>query len=190
MTRERDRYRRASLGEQIREGFLGFWRNRAARLIAAVVLGGFLILRLLTPEIVPFAELKTGDCVYLRPPGPAELTTSVRPVPATTADLLTYGAAERAACSLSHSHEVSDAFSVGDAGTTYPGVDALLAASGERCEAAFEPFIGRGPDGSAYGTALAVPGVTAWEGGPRYGVCFVFRRDQTLLGHRARGSGE
>jgi hypothetical protein len=189
VTRERDHYPRASLGEQIREGLLGFWRNRAARLIAAALLGGFLILRLLTPQIVPFAELRTGDCVYLRPPGPAELTTSVQPVPDTTADLLSYEVAERADCNLSHSHEVTDAFSLGAAATSYPGVDALVASGGSRCAAAFEPFVGRGHDNSAYTTALAVPAIAAWEAGARYGVCFVFNRDQTLLDHHVRGSG-
>jgi hypothetical protein len=189
MTRERDRYRRASLGEQVREGVLGFWRKRAARLITAVVLGGFVVLRLLTPQVIPFGELRPGDCVYLRPPGPAELTTAVPPIPATTGDLLGYVAAERADCNLSHSHEVSDAFSVGEPAGAYPSLDALLDAGEERCDAAFEPFIGRGRDGSMYGTALAVPAAAAWADGARYGVCFVFNRDRTLLDRHARGSG-
>jgi hypothetical protein len=189
MTRERDRYRRASLGEQVREGARGFWRNRAARLVTAVLLGGFLILRMLTPAVVPFAELRTGDCVYLRPPGPAELATSVAAVPATTGELLAYEAAERADCNLSHSHEVSEAFSVGDAGAVDPGVDALRAAFESRCEAALEAYIGSDREGAPYATVLAVPGATAWADGARYGVCFVFNADRTLLDHHARGSG-
>lgn len=189
MTRERDRYRRASLAEQLREGLLGFWRHRGARLIALVLIGGFVILRLLTPQVVPFRDLRTGDCVYLRPPGPADLTTEVPPVPATPADLQTYEAAERAACNLSHSHEVSDAFSVGDAAAAYPGLEALVAAYGSRCEAAFEPFVGRALDGSTYATAIAVPNTTSWAAGARSGLCFVFNANRTLLDHQARGSG-
>lgn len=189
MTRERDRYGRASLGEQIREGFLGFWRNRAARLVTAFFLGGFLVLRLLTPAVVPFDALRTGDCVYLRPPGPADLTTSVQPVPATTRELVAYTAAERADCNLSHSHEVSDSFTVGEDGAADPGVDALRAAHQSRCDAALEAYIGSDREGSPYATVLAVPGTMTWADGARYGVCFVFNADRTLLDHHARGSG-
>ena len=189
MTRERDRYRRASLGEQVREGLVGFWRSRSARLVTAVLLGGFLVLRLLTPQVIPFDELRAGDCVYLRPPGPAELATSVQPIPATTGDLLAYTAAERADCNLSHSHEVSESFTVGAAEAADPGVDALRAAHQSRCDAALEAYIGSDREGSPYATVLAVPGATAWAGGARYGVCFVFNADRTLLDHRARGSG-
>ncbi|HSL33212.1 MAG TPA: septum formation family protein [Candidatus Limnocylindrales bacterium] len=189
MTRERDRYRRASLREQVGDALHAFWGDPLARFITIVLLGGLLVLRLLTPEIVPFSALQAGDCVYLRPPGPTDMTTSVKPVPATSADLQAYDAAERAQCDLSHSHEVSDAFSVGEPGTAYPGLAALVDANQPRCDTAFEPYVGRALEGSAHATALAVPGEAAWAAGARHGVCFVYNADRSLLDHPARGSG-
>lgn len=188
MTRERDRYRHASLREQAGDALRSFWGDPLARFIAIVLLGGLLVLRLLTPEIAPLAALRTGDCVYLRPPGPTDLTT-VKPVAATPADLQAFEAAERAQCDLSHSHEVSDAFGVGEPGTAYPGLVTLVEANQSRCDTAFEPYVGRALEGSAYATALAVPSEAAWAEGARHGVCFVYHADRSLLDHRVRGSG-
>ena len=185
MTRERDRYRRASPGEQLREGFLAFWRNRTARIVAAILLAGLLILRLLTPENVPLAGLAVGDCLYLRPPGPSDLDAQPR-IPGAPADLLTYDRAERASCELSHSHEVTDVFSVGLPGETYPGFTALLEVNGARCDSAFRTYLGTADGASPYATALWAPNEDAWrDGGVRIAACLVFNADLSLLDHRA-----
>lgn len=186
--RERDRYRRASLREQVGDALRGFWNDPIARFVAIVLLGGLLVLRLLTPEVVTLSALRTGDCVYLRPPGPTVLTGEARPVVATPADLQGYDVAERASCDLSHSHEVSDTFSVGAAADAYPGLAALVEAYEPRCDAAFEAFVGHPLAGSLYATAVAVPDARRWAAGARSGVCVVFNADRSLLDHRARDS--
>jgi putative regulator of septum formation len=138
---------------------------------------------------VALSALRTADCVYLRPPGPTVLTAEARLVPASPAELQGFGAAERASCDLSHSHEVSDAFTVGEPAASYPGLPSLVETFGPRCDAAFAAFVGHPLAGSAYETALAVPDPDGWSAGARYGVCFVFNADRSLLDRRARGSG-
>lgn len=189
MTRERDRYRRASLGEQLREAFLGFWRNRTARLVAAILLGGLLVLRLITPDVVRLSDLAPGDCIYLRTPESSDPLGPPR-LPATPADLQQFDTVERAACDLSHSHEVSAVLDLGPAATAYPGLNAMVTDYAARCETAFEPYVGRGKDGSRYATALAPPNSDTWRDGVRKGLCLVFRADGSLMDHRAGGSRE
>jgi Septum formation len=189
MTRERDRYRRASWAEQLREGALSFWRNRTARIVTAILLVGFLLLTVLTPEVVKLSALAVGDCIYLRPPGTGD-SIGPQKIAGTAADLQRYDVGERASCDLSHSHEVSAVFVVGSPGDAYLGLDALVGAYGARCDAAFEPYVGRVATASRYATALAVPSTDAWRDGARYGVCLVFNADRGLLDHHARGSGE
>jgi hypothetical protein len=187
VTRERDRYRRASWGEQLREAFLGFWRNRTARIVAAMFLAGTLVLRLLTPEVVPLSRLAAGDCVYLRPLGGSDLVATPL-VAGTPSELEPYDQAERATCELSHSHEVSAVFPVGSAGESYPGLGALVAANAARCEPAFEVHVGRAIRGSRYATAIWLPNVNAWRNGARVGACLVLNANGSLLDHRAGGS--
>jgi hypothetical protein len=189
VTRERDRYRRASWGEQLREGFLGFWRNRTARLVAAILLGGLLVLRLITPDVVRLSELAPGDCIYLRTPESSDPLGPPR-LPATPADLQQYDTVERAACDLSHSHEVSAVLDLGAAATAYPGRNALVTDHAARCDAAFESYVGRALDGSRYATALAPPNSDTWRDGVRKGLCLVFSADGSLMDHRAGGSRE
>jgi hypothetical protein len=187
LTRERDRYRRASWAEQVREGFLGFWRSRTARIVAAILLVGLLLLRLTTPEVVRMSQLVVGDCTYLPPAGPSDPIAPTR-VAGTPAELERYDLAERASCDLSHSHEVSAVFTVGEPGDAYPYLGALTDAYGGTCVAAFEPYIGRAAEGSRYTTAIAIPSVNAWRDGVRTAACLVFNADRSLLDHRARGS--
>jgi hypothetical protein len=189
LTRERDRYRRASWAEQVREGFLGFWRSRTARIVAAILLVGFLLLRVTTPEVIRMSELAANDCIYLRPAGASDPVAPAR-VAGTPAELERYDLAERASCDLSHSHEVSAVFTVGEPGDAYLSLGAMTDAYGGTCVAAFEPYIGRAADGSRYVTALAIPSVNAWRDGVRSAACLVFNGDRSLLDHRARGSRE
>ncbi len=189
MTRERDRYGRASAGEQFRGAFLSFWRNRTARILAAIILTVGLILLLLTPEIVPLSRVAGGDCLYLRPPGPSDLDIQPQ-IPGSPIELAPFDEVERASCDLSHSHEVSAVFAVGAAGDAYPGLTALVDANGPRCGPAFEAYVGRALAGSRYGTAVWVPSDATWGHGVRTGACVVFSADLGMLDHRAGGSRE
>jgi hypothetical protein len=190
VTRERDRYRRTPLWEQVRDELVGIWRNRTARIVIGVLLAAFLVSRFLEPPVVSLGELAVGDCVYLRAPGQSNDPTDTIQVPATPADLQVIGVGERASCDLSHSHEASAVFTVGQPGAPYPGLDALVAGYSARCDQAFEAFVGHPMAGSAYATALAVPSVDLWQKGARYGICLVFNADRTFMNHRASGSGE
>ena len=190
MTRERDRYRKASWGEQAREAILDFWRNRTARIIAAILLAGFLLVRLTAPSTVTLSEVVVGDCIYLRPPGIEDLAADAAQVASTVDQLETFSSAERAACNLSHSHEVSAAFTTGAAGDAYPGFTALLDRYRARCPEAFAGYVGHPEEGSRFATAVAVPSVDTWKDGQRYGLCLVFNTDRSFLDHQARGSGE
>jgi hypothetical protein len=190
VTRERDRYRRTPLWEQVRDELVGIWRNRTARIVIVVLLAAFALSRFLEPPVVSLGELAVGDCVYLRAPGQSNDATEAIQVPATPADLQIIGIGERASCDLSHSHEVSAAFTVGQPAAPYPGLDALLAEHSARCDEAFEAYVGHPMAGSAYATALAVPSTDLWQTGARYGICFVFNADRTFMNHRAHGSGE
>jgi len=190
VTRERDRYRKASWGEQAREAILEFWRNRTARIIAAILLSGFLVVRLTAPATVRLSELAVGDCVYLRPPGIEDLAADAAQVASTVDQLETFSSAERAACNLSHSHEVSAAFATGAASDAYPGFTMLLDRYRARCPEAFSGYVGHAQEGSRFATALAVPSIDTWTAGQRYGLCLVFNADRTFLDHQARGSGE
>jgi hypothetical protein len=187
MTRERDRYRRASWGEQLREAFLGFWRNRTARIVAAIILSGALIMRLLTPDLVSLAGLAVGDCLYLRPPGAPDPAAPLR-IAGTPAALEQYDAAERASCDLSHSHEASAVFIVGGPGDAFPGRTSLLTVASSRCDSSFEPFIGRPANMSRYATAAWIPNADTWHDGVRTAACLVFDATLGLLASRARGS--
>jgi hypothetical protein len=188
VTRERDRYRRASLREQASDALLGVWRNKGARSALAVLIGGLVLLRLVTPTPVSIAELATGDCVYLRAPGPANRDPdTVRVITSPEAfEFVSNG--ERASCSLSHSHEVSTVFPL--SGDEYPGFQTLLTENVHRCEEAFAGYVDRPLDGSRLATTVAVPGPNAWADGARRGVCLVFNADGSFLGHHVRDSGE
>ena len=190
MTRERDRYRRTPLWEQLRDELVGIWRNRTARIVIVVLLAAFALSRLLEPPVVSLGELAVGECAYLRAPGQSDIAADTPRVPATPADLQVIETAERASCDLSHSHEVSAVFSVGKPGAPNPGLAALVAEYAARCDDAFEAFVAHPAAGSVYATALAVPSTDLWQAGARYGICFVFNADRTFMDHRARGSGQ
>ena len=57
MTRERDRYRRTPLWEQLRDELVGIWRNRTARIVIVVLLasGG------MTHRFFSFRELRQHE---------------------------------------------------------------------------------------------------------------------------------
>ncbi|HEX5015899.1 MAG TPA: septum formation family protein [Candidatus Limnocylindrales bacterium] len=189
MTRERDRYGRASAREQLAGELRGFWANRALRTAMFLFVGGLVLLWVLTPKAVAPTELVSGDCLFLRLPGGTDVASNAAPVAGTTQQLTTVVSSERAACNLSHSHEVSTTVALPDA-DQYPGLAALAQEGQDDCEAAFAAYVGRPLDASRYGTAIWVPPADAWAAGDRDGVCVVFNKDRTYLDHRAAGSGE
>jgi len=191
MTRERDRYGRASIAERIGGLWEAFRANRTAQVVVAVALGVVLALRLVSPQVMRIPDLRVGDCVYIRA-GTPDVDPTGRQVGdegAVRASLRAEGA-ELAACDLSHSHEVSALFTVDDpTGAPYPGEAALLERELGRCLEIFGPFVGRALEGSIYDTTVVVPGADGWSGGDRHGVCLIVLRNGRFMDGQARGSG-
>lgn len=192
MTRERERYSRASIVERIRGAWAWFVGNRRAQVIAVILLGMLLAMRALTPETVSFEGLRTDDCIFVRTPSSDDIV-SENPVgsPKEVADTLRSQGAERAACGLSHSHEVA---AVGDLtdppGTPYPGEAVLVEREMAACEAAVGEYVGRPVGESRYGAVVVVPDIAGWEAGARDIACLVQRDDGRFMDRQAKGSGE
>jgi len=189
---ERERYQRASVGEQLRDEIANLRRQPKVLLLLGVLIGGFLVLRLLEPAVVQVEDLATGDCIYVPVPGGGEVG-STRPI-GSTVDIV-YGllqaGAERASCDGSHSHEVAGVIRFDDpASTAYPGEGTLVERERSGCTAAFTTYVGRPPEGSTFELTIAVPRDVDWDAGRRAGVCLVNRADGAFLDRRAGGSGE
>ena len=90
MTRERDRYGRASLGERLADIPEWFRTHRSITLVVAFLVGGMLLVRFLQPDYVAIADVRPGDCLYAREGFS--------------------GFVERGRCEVDHSHEVSGVF--------------------------------------------------------------------------------
>jgi hypothetical protein len=175
---ERERYARAPLGEQVRDGIADLRRNRALLAILTVLLGGFVVLQLLTPETVAFADLRAGDCLFVRAGDPDD-GRPIGTASAVRAALLESGA-ERAACHLSHGHEVA---AVVDLATgPWPGEAALAAVAEPACERAFAAHVATRSDGVATELQTIVPDEARWLEGARHAVCLALRRDGAFFG--------
>ncbi len=193
MTRERDRYRRASVAEQV-GGTVGWLRahpRRALLLIGVVAIG--IASAASRPTSFGLGGLEVGDCLFVRTP--SALSVVPAEVPIGSVDevrrTLAGGGAEAAPCGSSHGHEVSAVVDLADpTGTPFPGAEALLAQLAPTCEAAFGSFVGRDREGSAYDTVAVAPNRSGWDAGERRAVCLVFGRDGRFLDHQARDSGE
>lgn len=193
MTRERDRYGRASVAEHVGDtaSWLRAHPRGALALIVVVMLGvGSAVGR---PTSFGLAGVETGDCLFVRTPS----SVSVVPVDAPIGSVedvrrtLAGGGAEAAPCDSSHGHEVSAVVNLPDpADAVFPGAKALLERVTPTCDDAFAVFIGHDREGSAYDTTAVVPSRSGWEGGQRRAVCLVFGRDGRFLDHQAHGSGE
>jgi hypothetical protein len=188
---ERERYQRASLADQLRDELANLRRQPRLLLLLGLIIGGFVVLRILEPAVVQVEDLRTGDCIYIPTPGSGEVD-STRPI-GLVADQV-YGlfqaGAERAPCDGSHSHEVAGVFRFDDlAGEAYPGLAALASREQAACEAAFASYVGRPTAGSALDLVIAVPRDVDWPEGRRAGVCMVSRADGQFLTSRAAGSG-
>ena len=175
--REAQRYRRAPLVEQLRGAVVGFGRNRALVAIVAVIVGGFVVLRLLTPEVVPFAELAPGDCLYVRA-GDPDAGPAIGGPSSVRSRLLEAGA-ERAPCQLSHSHEVAGIVELPDG--PWPGETALLAVVEAPCRSTVATYVGRRPDAAQLALHVIAPDEVRWSEGLRRVACLVHRADGGFL---------
>lgn len=190
---EGPRRRGVDLGEQL-DATRGFMRSnpRAAIIFVAVFVLGFASFAG-RPETIGLADIGVGDCLFIRT-GSA-LSMVPRSVQIGTPDevqgSLATADAEKVPCARSHSHEVSLLRIIeAQLGAAYPGVAALRDDMATACRAAFESFVGRPAEGSAYDTAAVVPHRNGWNRGDRRAVCLVFGRDGRFLDHQARDSGE
>ena len=191
--RERDRYGRASLSEQLAGELKALRGQPWLLLVLLFVVGGGVVLLLLRPQVVQVTSIAAGDCLYIRS-GDADsqgVGTGRRIGTDTGVILALYeNGAERASCDLSHSHEVAEVPRFAEnAVATYPGSAALTDRLRARCQAAFQAYVGRPVEGSAFDLVIAVPPEEAWTNGIRRGACLVGRADGEFMEQHARGSG-
>jgi hypothetical protein len=190
--RERDRYGRKSPRERIGDLIEWFPAHRGASVLLAVIVGGAIVIRLVTPEYLGLPDLRVGDCLFVRTSSAGAVGPDARPAgdPVEVAAVLASDAGERASCGQSHSHEVSAIVPLAEpAGAAYPGQAPLERRVAPACEEAFPGFVGRPLGDSALATMAVVPNERGWQAGQRTAVCLVHDRDLEFLTTPARGSG-
>ncbi len=192
--RERDRYQRASLAEQLGD-LLGWFRSHP--LIAAVVLivvGGWLLQILAPQRPTRPPDLAVGDCLFARTLDANLIGPDARPIgePSAVEAIVMAGGAERAPCDGSHGHEVSAIVPLADLSISTSGnVRASLRAIVQaKCDAEFVGYVGAPAGASIYGSFAAVPAEAGWRAGERTGLCLVARKDGQWMTSPARGSRE
>ncbi len=190
--RERDRYARASVREQVTDALSGLRRQPGVVAVLVAVLGGWLFFLVTRPPVVSVDGLAAGDCLYIHA-GDADTDSATgRPAGSAPAQLqaLYLAGAERASCGGSHSHEVVLQLRFPEAsGAAYPGAAALDARNAEACRTAFETYIGGPEDASPYQLLVAVPDEAAWGRGVRAAPCLLGTRDGSWLLRPARAGG-
>jgi hypothetical protein len=167
--------------------------RRAAALIILVVAVGFTALSG-RPQSFGLAKLSVGDCLYLETPSSKSMVPPAIPI-GTLEEVqrtLANDGAQAARCNESHGHEVSAIVDLGDHAPNepYPGLEVLQERVTPECVAAFEHFVGRALEGSAYDTVAVVPNKQSWAAGAARAACLVFGRDGRFLDHQAHNSGE
>ena len=156
--REREKYGRASIAEQLGGELAVLRRNTPLLALIAALIGGWLILTLSEPPPVRVGEARAGDCLYIHALDADTDNAGGRPIGSDGAVIsaLFRGGAERAGCDASHSHEVADAWVLDDPlVAAYPGQGELTRREQARCEAAFEAYVGRASDGSSLALTIA-----------------------------------
>jgi hypothetical protein len=189
--REIERYKREPLANQVLGELQNLRNHPKVLLLLGVIVGGWLVLHVLEPQVVRLEDLRTGDCIYIPSPtsGGAD---SPRPIGTSTdAELgLVQAGAERAPCDGQHSHEVAAVFMFPDkVGADHPGSADLSARQQATCTSAFESYIGHAVSGSRYDLTVVVPTKKAWDAGRRAGACLVSSADGHFMGSRAGGNG-
>lgn len=190
--RERDRYGRIGWRERIGELVEWFPAHPGASALLAVIVGGAIVIRLVTPDYLGLPNLRVGDCLFVRTSSLGAVGADARPAgePAEVAAFLATEGAERAPCGQSHSHEVSAIVPLAEpAGAAYPGQAALEGRAAPVCEEAFAGFVDHPLEGSEFATMAVVPLERGWGAGQRTAVCLIHDRDLEFLGAPARGSG-
>lgn len=86
-------------------------------------------------------------------------------------------------CAEPHHNEVFEVFELADG--DHPGVDAVEAAAGEGCLAAFEPFVGAPYATSELYLGWLSPTEDSWDGGDREVVCYLYEPGVRLEGSMA-----
>jgi len=189
---ERTRYGRKGPIETVSDWITEGRAHPVALLFAALLLGGWVLLRLITPEPLSFEAIEAGQCLYVRTGSAASLDASQRPIgtPELVRAAVLLGGAEPAPCDGSHGHEVASRTGYDRAfDDRFPGERALLAAAEAPCEAAFLVHVGRPLAGSSLALTIVVPDERRWAEGFRDALCLVHRADGQFLRGPARGSG-
>jgi len=181
--------RQGPLGVQLGE-LVPWIRQYPIRGVITILLAAGAIGTLLNPPIEATADrLTSGDCIYARTAAAAETGPGARPIgePADVEAVIDRGAAVRAACGLTHGHEVSAVVpilaSTADRSVVRETVQ-------ERCDAVFDAYIHHPLAGSAYVTFAVIPTPDQLATGPRLGLCLVARADGQWLTSPAKNSAE
>jgi hypothetical protein len=188
VTRERDRYPRMTLRDQLEE-LLDWVRGHPLVVVAVVIVAVYVVTQLILPSpTARLQDLRVGDCLYVRTSASTELGSGVRPIGDATAvgASLLSGGADRAGCDASHGHEVSALIDLAEPPSMSPTSPALDIA----CDGVFESYVGHAPGSSLYETYAVVPGAPQWDAGIHRAVCLIARADGQWMDRPARGSGE
>ena len=186
MSRERDRYGRKSLTEQVGD-VLGWFRAHPLALVPVAIIVSGILVQTVAPRRSALAnDLVVGDCLFVRTAAVDAIGPSARPIgePEDVTNVLMRGGAELASCSASHGHEVSAIF---DYSREEDSGDPTIAT---RCAAAFAAFVRSTVTVTSFETFAATPTVEQWDAGIHRLICLVARRDGQWMDHPARGSGE
>jgi hypothetical protein len=188
-TREDQPDRQAPLGIQL--GELAPWiRQHPIRGVITILLAAGAIGSIFNPPIEATADrLTSGDCIYARTAAAAQTGPGARPIgePADVEAVIDKGTAVRAACGLSHGHEVSATVPITGSTTDRAVIRETIQ---ERCDAVFEAFVHHPLAGSAYVTFAVIPTAEQLAAGPKLGLCLVARADGQWLTSPAKNSGE
>lgn len=189
-TREAEPDRQAPLGIQLRE--LRPWlREHPIRGVITILLAAGAIGSILNPPIEATADrLTSGDCIYARTPAAAQTGAGARPIgeAADVEAVINKGTAVRAACGLSHGHEVSAVVPISGSNLDRAVVRDTVQQS---CDTFFDAYVHHALAGSTYVTFAVIPTAEQLAGtSPHLGLCLVARADGQWLTTPAKNSGE
>ncbi|MEW5990161.1 MAG: hypothetical protein AB1736_02295 [Chloroflexota bacterium] len=188
MSRERDRYPRMTLRDQLEE-LVGWVRTHRLVVLGIAIVVTYVVTQvILPPAPVRPEDLRVGDCLYVRTAATSDLAPGVRPIGerASVGVSLLGGGADQAACDASHGHEVSAVIDLPEQPATSPLSPGLDPA----CEGAFGSYVGLDLASSMYETFAVVPDDAHWAAGFHRAICLVARADGEWMSHPARDSGE
>jgi hypothetical protein len=177
------------LGIQLGE-LVPWIRQHPVRGVITLMLAAGALGTIFNPPIEATADrLTSGDCIYVRTAAAGQTGPGARPVgePADVEAVIDKGTAVRAACGLSHSHEVSAVVPISSSTTDREIARETVQ---ERCDAEFEAFVHHPLAGSAYVTFAVIPTTEQLAAGQRLGLCLVARADGQSLTSAAKNSGE